>query len=132
MRASGRVRNCDGERGVTLSAVSASGWRWRAFLTQPRILILDDSSAVDSAARPHPKKPSPAQRLIRLRFLITHRLSQIRWADKVVFVTKGRVVAVGNHDELMQDFPAYRRILSSTKVVACSALTTEDTEHNEN
>jgi ATP-binding cassette, subfamily B, bacterial len=42
--------------------------------------------------------------------LITHRLSQIRWADVVVVLRQGRITAVGTHDELMASEPAYRRI----------------------
>ena len=42
--------------------------------------------------------------------LITHRLSQIRWADLVVVMRKGCVEALGNHDKLMEISPAYRRI----------------------
>jgi ATP-binding cassette subfamily B protein len=42
--------------------------------------------------------------------LITHRLSQIRWADKVILMRKGRVFAVGDHGQLMREHTAYRRI----------------------
>ncbi|MCO5194040.1 MAG: ABC transporter ATP-binding protein/permease [Anaerolineae bacterium] len=101
-----------GERGVTLSGGQRQRLALaRAFLTQPRILILDDStSAVDSATEDRIQKAITGAAANQTTFLITHRLSQIRWADKVVLLRKGRVVAVGNHDELMQDFPAYRRI----------------------
>ena len=42
--------------------------------------------------------------------LITHRLSQIRWADLVIVLRKGEIIAVGQHEQLMDDVPAYRRI----------------------
>ncbi len=101
-----------GERGVTLSG----GQRQRialarAFLTQPRILILDDStSAVDSATEDKIQQAITQAAERQTTILITHRLSQIRWADQVILLRKGRVVATGNHDTLMENYPAYRRI----------------------
>jgi ATP-binding cassette subfamily B protein len=101
-----------GERGVTLSG----GQRQRialarAFLTNPRILILDDStSAVDSATEDQIQRAIRHASENRTTFLITHRLSQIRWADKVIVLRKGRLEAVGDHTSLMETSPAYRRI----------------------
>ena len=103
-----------GERGVTLSG----GQRQRiaiarALLTDPRILILDDStSAIDSATEDEIQKA--IRRLLqgRTTLLITHRLSQIRWADKILFLRKGKLVDQGTHDELMARCDAYRRIFS--------------------
>jgi ATP-binding cassette subfamily B protein len=101
-----------GERGVTLSG----GQRQRialarAFLTNPRILILDDStSAVDSFTEDQIQRAIRHAAEDRTTFLITHRLSQIRWADRVVVLRKGRLEAVGDHTTLMATSPAYRRI----------------------
>lgn len=101
-----------GERGVTLSG----GQRQRialarAFLANPRILILDDStSAVDSETEDKIQKAITRASERQTTFLITHRLSQIRWADQVVLLKNGRIEAVGNHDTLLADYPAYRQI----------------------
>ncbi len=101
-----------GERGVTLSG----GQRQRialarAFLTNPRILILDDStSAVDSATEDQIQRAIRHAAENRTTFLITHRLSQIRWADLVVVLRKGRLEAIGDHATLMATSPAYRLI----------------------
>jgi ATP-binding cassette subfamily B protein len=101
-----------GERGVTLSG----GQRQRiaiarAFLTDPRILILDDStSAIDSATEDQIQRAIAQIAKGRTTFLITHRLSQIRWADVIVVMKRGRVSAVGSHDELMQKSKEYRAI----------------------
>ncbi|MGD2143521.1 MAG: ABC transporter ATP-binding protein [Anaerolineae bacterium] len=108
-----------GERGVTLSG----GQRQRiaiarAFLTDPRILILDDStSAIDSATEDQIQR---AMRRIsrgrpdapRTTFIITHRLSQIRWADRILVLQRGRLVDQGTHEELMARSHDYRRIFA--------------------
>ncbi len=101
-----------GERGVTLSGGQRQRLALaRAFLTQPQILILDDStSAVDSATEDRIQQAISSAAANQTTILITHRLSQIRWADQVIVLRKGRLAAVGNHDSLMQTSPAYRRI----------------------
>ncbi|MEM7112247.1 MAG: ABC transporter ATP-binding protein [Chloroflexota bacterium] len=101
-----------GERGVTLSGGQRQRLALaRAFLTNPSILILDDStSAVDSATEDQIQRAIQEAAANRTTILITHRLSQIRWADLVVVLRKGRLEAVGNHDSLMQESAAYRRI----------------------
>jgi len=103
-----------GERGVTLSG----GQRQRiaiarAFLTNPRILILDDStSAIDSATEDQIQRAMRRISKERTTFIITHRLSQIRWADRILVLRKGELVDQGNHDELMDRSPDYRRIFT--------------------
>jgi ATP-binding cassette, subfamily B, bacterial len=101
-----------GERGVTLSG----GQRQRialgrAFLTDPHILILDDStSAIDSATEDKIQRAISNAARGRTTFIITHRLSQIRWADLIIVLRKGRIAAIGTHDELMQTSDAYSKI----------------------
>jgi ATP-binding cassette subfamily B protein len=101
-----------GERGVTLSG----GQRQRiaiarAFLTDPRILILDDStSALDSATEDQIQQAMRRISRQRTTFLITHRLSQIRWADRTLVLRRGELVDQGTHEELLARCPVYRRI----------------------
>ncbi len=101
-----------GERGVTLSG----GQRQRialarAFLTEPHILILDDStSAIDSATEDKIQRAISNAARGRTTFIITHRLSQIRWADLIIVLKKGRIAAIGTHDELMNSSEAYSKI----------------------
>jgi ATP-binding cassette subfamily B protein len=103
-----------GERGVTLSG----GQRQRiaiarAFLTDPRILILDDStSAIDSATEDQIQRAMRRISRQRTTFLITHRLSQIRWADRILVLRRGELVDQGTHEELMERSPDYRRIFA--------------------
>lgn len=103
-----------GERGVTLSGGQRQRLALaRAFLTDPRILVLDDStSAIDSATEDHIQRAIAAAAKGRTTFLITHRLSQIRWADLIIVLRKGKIVAIGTHEELMESSEAYRRIFS--------------------
>ncbi len=103
-----------GERGVTLSGGQRQRLALaRAFLTDPRILILDDStSAIDSATEDKIQRAIYAAAEGRTTLIITHRLSQIRWADRIVVLRGGRIVAIGRHEELMQTSEAYRRIFS--------------------
>ncbi|GAA0972371.1 ABC transporter ATP-binding protein [Acrocarpospora macrocephala] len=103
-----------GERGVTLSG----GQRQRlaiarALLTDPAILVLDDStSAIDSATED--KIQQAIGRVLdgRTTLMITHRLSQIRWADKVLLLRRGELVDYGTHDELLARSRLYRRIFA--------------------
>ena len=103
-----------GERGVTLSG----GQRQRiaiarAFLADPRILVLDDStSAIDSATEDQIQRALRNILHGRTTFIITHRLSQIRWADRILVLRGGALEDQGTHEELMARSPAYRNIFA--------------------
>jgi ATP-binding cassette subfamily B protein len=103
-----------GERGVTLSG----GQRQRiaiarAFLADPRILVLDDStSAIDSATEDRIQRAMARISSQRTTFIITHRLSQIRWADHILVLDQGALVDQGSHEELMARCDDYRRIFA--------------------
>jgi ATP-binding cassette subfamily B protein len=101
-----------GERGVTLSGGQRQRLALaRAFLTDPRILILDDStSSIDSATEDEIQQAIFHAARGRTTLIITHRLSQIRWADLILVLRQGRLAATGSHAELMRNAPAYRRI----------------------
>ncbi|MCJ7626032.1 MAG: ABC transporter ATP-binding protein/permease [Anaerolineaceae bacterium] len=103
-----------GERGVTLSGGQRQRLALsRAFLTDPKILVLDDStSAIDSATEDKIQKAIFAAARGRTTLIITHRLSQIRWADLIVVLRNGRIAAIGRHEELLKTSEAYRNIFS--------------------
>ncbi|MCB2203051.1 ABC transporter ATP-binding protein/permease [bacterium] len=103
-----------GERGATLSGGQRQRLALaRAFLTSPRILILDDStSAIDSETEDNIQQAIFRAAEGRTTLIITHRLSQIRWANQIVVLRQGQIAAVGNHEELMQTSKSYQRIFS--------------------
>jgi ATP-binding cassette subfamily B protein len=101
-----------GERGVSLSG----GQRQRiaiarAFLMDPRILVLDDATAsVDSQTERLIQEAM--QRLCRGRttFVIAQRLSTMQHADQILLLEDGRLVSQGSHRELLQRSESYRRL----------------------
>jgi ATP-binding cassette subfamily B protein len=105
-----------GERGVTLSGGQRQRLALaRAFLTDPQILILDDStSAIDSATEDKIQRAIYAAAKGRTTLIITHRLSQIRWADLILVLRGGRIAAIGNHEQLMEQSETYRQIFSES------------------
>ena len=113
-----------GERGARLSG----GQRQRiaiarALLTDPRILILDDStSAIDSATEDEIQRAMERVRSGRTTLLITHRLSQIRWADRILMLDRGRLIDSGTHEELLDRCELYGRIFARTGGSASTAV----------
>jgi ATP-binding cassette subfamily B protein len=105
-----------GERGVTLSGGQRQRLALaRAFLTDPKILILDDStSAIDSATEDKIQRAIFTAARGRTTLIITHRLSQIRWADLIVVLKKGRIAAIGKHEDLLKSSEAYQKIFSES------------------
>lgn len=101
-----------GERGLTLSG----GQRQRlaiarALLTDPRVLILDDStSAIDSSTEDSIQRAINVVLEGRTTLMITHRLAQIRRADLVLVLHGGRLVDSGTHSDLLERNLLYQRI----------------------
>jgi ATP-binding cassette subfamily B protein len=101
-----------GERGVQLSG----GERQRiaiarAFLTDPKILVLDDSSSsIDSETEEKIQKAIFRILHGRTTFIITHRLSQIRWADLIIVLSLGEIVNQGSHEYLLKNSKEYQKI----------------------
>jgi ATP-binding cassette subfamily B protein len=103
-----------GERGVMLSGGQKQRIAIaRAFLTDPRILILDDStSAIDSKTEDEIQKAMLRISRARTTFIITHRLSLIRRADRILVLRRGEIVDQGGHEELLERSPDYQRIFA--------------------
>ena len=104
-----------GERGFTLSGGQRQRMAIaRAILRNPKILILDDaSSAIDSRTEDEIQTAIRTVLQDRVSFLITHRLAQIRRADKIVLMDKGEIIGIGTHMELLRSNAVYKSIFSS-------------------
>ena len=71
-------------------------------LIDPRILILDEAtSAVDTETEKEIQKALDNLVRGRTTIAIAHRLSTLRKADRLVVMDRGRIVEIGNHDQLM-------------------------------
>jgi ATP-binding cassette subfamily B protein len=107
-----------GERGTTLSGGQKQRLAIaRALLLNPRILILDDStSSVDLATEARIQRALDKLMTGRTSFVIAQRISTVRHADQILVLDKGRIVAKGRHDDLMEDSPIYAEIYNSQLV----------------
>ncbi|MBU0936244.1 MAG: ABC transporter ATP-binding protein/permease [Spirochaetes bacterium] len=103
-----------GERGVTLSGGQKQRIAIaRAFIADPAILILDDStSAVDSRTEDAIQTAMRKAGAGRTTLLITHRLSQIRAADHILLLEGGSLAAQGTHEQLLNSSDDYRRLFA--------------------
>jgi ATP-binding cassette subfamily B protein len=103
-----------GERGLSLSG----GQRQRlaiarALLANPRVLVLDDAtSSVDSSTERLIKLALDEAMAGRTTFIIAHRLSTIALADEIIVIDRGRVLAKGNHAQLLGESELYREIVA--------------------
>jgi ATP-binding cassette subfamily B protein len=101
-----------GERGLTLSGGERQRVALaRALVREPRLLILDDAtSAVDPSIEAE-ILGALRRELSTTLVVVAYRLSTISLADRVIFLSGGRVEATGTHEELIETQPGYRAII---------------------
>lgn len=103
------VKTTVGDRGTSISG----GQRQRlgiarALFTAPRLLILDEAtSALDGVTEANISESINALKGHTTVVMIAHRLSTVREVDRVIYMEKGRVAAVGTFDEVRQQIPNF-------------------------
>lgn len=101
-----------GQRGVMLSGGQKQRVAIaRAIAKRPKILILDDcTSALDAQTEANLWKSLYDYVPGITVFLVTHRANTLSKANKVIFLEKGKITAIGTHKELLENFKSYREI----------------------
>ena len=83
----------------------------RALLRKPKVLILDDStSAVDTKTDALIRQAFKEEIPDTTKIIIAQRVTSVEHADKIILLDGGKILACGNHDELMNTCPTYREI----------------------
>jgi len=83
----------------------------RAILADPRILIFDEAtSSVDPYTESMIQNTLREEMVNRTVIIITHRVSTVRDADRIILLDEGNMVGIGTHDQLVETSPLYRKL----------------------
>ncbi|MCA9214005.1 MAG: ABC transporter ATP-binding protein [Planctomycetales bacterium] len=89
----------------------------RAFLKNAPILLLDEAtSSLDSVAEANVQEAIDRLMKSRTSFVVAHRLSTLRNADRVLVLERGRIVGFGEHQQLLRDSELYRQLWESQQL----------------
>jgi ATP-binding cassette, subfamily B, bacterial len=109
-----------GERGASLSG----GQRQRlaiarAIIRDPKILILDEAtSALDTESELLIQDAISKLRKDRTTFIVAHRLSTVRDADRIAVMENGRIVEIGTHNQLIEQSGRYKELVNTQNVLS--------------
>ena len=101
-----------GERGVILSGGQKQRTTLaRGLIRHAPVLILDDCfSSVDTETEEHILNGLKAMRQGRTTIIVSHRVSTLRHADRIIVLDEGRIIEMGSHSELLQHKGAYAEL----------------------
>lgn len=107
-----------GERGVTISGGQKQRTSIaRAIMKDASILILDDSvSAVDTKTEAKILNNLAIERKGKTTILIAHRITTIEKMDKIIFMDNGNIIAIGNHEQLINTCEEYAKMVALQKL----------------
>jgi ABC-type multidrug transport system fused ATPase/permease subunit len=89
----------------------------RAFLKNAPILLLDEAtSSLDSVAEANVQQAIDRLLEARTSFVVAHRLSTLRNADRLLVLDQGRIVGLGPHEQLLRECELYRRLWESQRL----------------
>lgn len=119
-----------GERGSQLSGGQKQRIAIaRALIQNPKILLLDEAtSALDYQSEKLVQEALDFASKGRTTIVVSHRLSAIRGADKIVFIHEGKVIEEGSHDDLMALEGAYYSMVKAGEINVPEPDNMEDVE----
>lgn len=104
----------------------------RALIQNPKILLLDEAtSALDSHSEKIVQETLDKASKGRTTIVVSHRLSAIKNADRIIFLEAGRIVEDGTHDELMKRQGAYYTMMRGSQTAAATEIGEDDDVANE-